>query len=39
MLAPMVRATASAVEEHGEFVVVGEIEFFWAPVLHAFSVP
>jgi hypothetical protein len=39
MLAPMVRAPAPAVEEHGEIVIVGEIEFFWAPVLHAFRLP
>jgi hypothetical protein len=30
---------ASAVEEHGEIVVVGEIEFFWAPVLHVLTLP
>ena len=39
MPAPLVRSAASAVEEHGEFVIVGEIEFFWAPVLHVFNLP
>jgi hypothetical protein len=39
MLAPMMGAPTPAVEEHGEIVIVGEIEVFWAPVLHAFRLP
>ena len=39
MLAPKMFALASAQGEDGEIVVVGEIQFFWAPVLHVTNVP
>lgn len=39
MLAPKMVTSTPSHREYGEIIVVCEIEFFWAPVLHGFNMP
>ncbi|HVK59797.1 MAG TPA: hypothetical protein VM735_13510 [Candidatus Kapabacteria bacterium] len=39
MFPPGMATLAASHRKNGEIIVVGEVEFFWAPILHSFKLP